>query len=464
MMAQADNQTPEAGTPDGGMPDAGTPSPAPCTPVVLQRTLGLWGAVYTGLGAIVGTGVFVSLALAAESSGPALPLVVLLAGLLALCNGLSSAQLAACHPVSGGTYEYGHRFLHPTAGFLAGWCFVCAKSASAATAALGFAGYGLDALRLEGNTNRVAVALVAVVVLTAVVLGGLRRSYGVNLVIVSLALLSLALFVLCGLPAAVAHTDRLWPATEAAAQTGWPAWTGLLHATALVFVAYTGYGRIATLGEEVREPARTIPRAILATLAVTALLYAGVAVAGLGIAGAAGMVEAVAEGGAPLERLARQAGGAAWGPWIARAVALGAVAAMLGVLLNLILGVSRVLLAMGRRGDLPPAVARLNQAGTTPPVAVVLTGLIIAGLACAGSLRLTWSFSAFTVLLYYGMTNLCALALPVEARRFPRAFAWAGLIGCLGLAFFVDWRVWAVGLGVLALGLLWHLLARRLFA
>ena len=105
----------------------------------LQRELGLAGATVTGLGSILGTGVFVSLAIAAGITGPSVILAIVLAAGLALCNALSSAQLAAAHPISGGTYEYGYKYLSPRLGFTAGWLFLCAKTASAATAALGFA-------------------------------------------------------------------------------------------------------------------------------------------------------------------------------------------------------------------------------------------------------------------------------------------------------------------------------------
>jgi APA family basic amino acid/polyamine antiporter len=116
----------------------------PNSPNQLRREVGVVGATMMGLGSIVGTGIFVSMGIAAGSAGPAVVLAIALSALIAVCNGLSSAQLAAAHPVSGGTYEYGYRWLHPSLGFLAGWMFVCAKTASAATAALGFSGYVLD--------------------------------------------------------------------------------------------------------------------------------------------------------------------------------------------------------------------------------------------------------------------------------------------------------------------------------
>ena len=183
-----------------------------------------------------------------------------LAGLVALCNGLSSAQLAANHPVSGGTYEYGHRWLNPSLGFVAGWMFLCAKSASAATAALGFALY----LNPE---NSLPIALAIVWVITAITLLGIQRTNTINTLIVGAVLLSLIAFVVFGAPAISANPQNWQSALDGENLKN------LLPATALMFVAFTGYGRIATLGEEVTEPRRTIPRAIIATLVTTTVIY-----------------------------------------------------------------------------------------------------------------------------------------------------------------------------------------------
>lgn len=423
-------------------------------PQALKRQVGVFGAVMMGLGSIVGTGVFVSLGLGADVAGSGVLLALVFAGALAACNGLSSAQLAAAHPVSGGTYEYGYRYLHPALGFTAGWMFLAAKSASAATAALGFAGYliHLQPQWRDGFASLdVILALGAVAGLTIVVLAGLRRSSAVNIAIVSVTLLSLVAFVVAGLSALAEHAgDRL----DLIASNS----PGLFEATALMFVAYTGYGRIATLGEEITEPKRNIPKAIIVTLVVTVVLYVAVAAVAVAAVGAERFAELTITGFAPLEAIAREMTG---GSTLAIIVFLGAITAMLGVLLNLILGLSRVALAMGRRGDLPAAFGKINRAGTTPTAAVILVAVIIAGLACLGSVKAAWSFSAFTVLIYYGLTNAAALRLPPEARLYPRVFSWIGLLGCLGLAWWVDWRYVLAGVALLAVGLIWHVLAQR---
>ncbi len=411
-----------------------------------------------GLGSILGTGIFVSLGIAAGVAGSAVIVAVALAAVVAALNGLASAQLAASHPVSGGTYEYGYRYLGPTPGFAAGWVFLSAKSASAATAALGLAGYLLAGLGITDRPSRIGVALLAIGALTAVVAAGMQRSMLVNAAIVTVTLLALGGFVLAGARAASAGFDEHLAGIFDLGTQDWPA---LLHATALLFVAYTGYGRIATLGEEIREPGRSIPRAIGLTLVLTLLLYGAVAVVAVGAVGAGGLASATYVAAAPLERIARGFAGRG----MAALVAIGAVTAMLGVLLNLLLGLSRVVLAMARRGDLPHRLARVDSTAASPRRAVVATGIGIAALAATGDLRLTWSFSAFTVLIYYAVTNLAALRLPRDQRPYGAWLPACGLVACFGLAFWIERPIWLAGLAWIAIGLLgraaMHRLARR---
>ena len=402
----------------------------------LQRVVGLPGAILMGLGSIMGAGVFVTLGLGEQIAGPSILLALALAAVVATCNGLSSAQLAANHPVSGGTYEYGHRWLTPSLGFTAGWMFLCAKSASAATAALGFAMYLAPDYVLP-------VSLATVAGLTVITLTGMQRSNAVNAVIVSAVLLTLLAFVAVGAPALRTKGELLQPFFDANRVPE------LFEATALMFVAYTGYGRIATLGEEVREPRRTIPIAIILTLGLSTLLYLGVS--------AVSLAHADGQGFKSLTLLAENMGGTTLGI----ALTAGATLALVSVLLNLLLGLSRVTLAMGRRGDLPEATARVTESTKVPAVATVLVAAVIGGLVCIGDVKLTWSFSAFTVLIYYAVTNLCAIRLLPKERLYPAWISYLGLLSCLSLAFFVEWRVILTGLGLIAFGLVWKAVATR---
>ena len=424
------------------MPGKGAPA--------LERSLGVPSATLLGIGSIFGTGVFVSIGIAAGITGPSVVLAIVIAACVALCNALSSAQLAAAHPVSGGTYEYGYRFLNPVLGLTAGWMFLGAKSASAATAALGAAAYGLQLVGADERGWRVALAFFSVLALTWLTSRGLKRSVAANAVIVGFTVLTLMVFVAAAFVKFDAEAAaRLRPALPESPRA-------LFHAAAIMFVAYAGYGRVATLGEEVRDPARTIPRAILATLALSAAVYLLVAVAAVGTVGAPGLSGALGNAATPLELAARALPFA----WLGPVVALGAITAMVGVLLNLILGLSRVALAMGRRHDLPTVFSVVGQGGT-PLAATWGVGGLIAGLTLLGDVRTTWSFSALTVLVYYSITNLSALRLTGEQRLYPRFVSAAGLMGCLSLAAFVPLQTIGVGAAFLAAGLLWHFMSPR---
>jgi APA family basic amino acid/polyamine antiporter len=431
-------------------------SKIPETTARLQHQLGILGATMMGLGSIVGTGVFVSIGIAAGIVGPAVILAVALASIVAVCNGLSSAQLAASHAVSGGTYEYGYKYLNSWWGFTAGWMFMLAKSASAATAALGASGYLLNALGIS-SVYLIPIALATVVIFTLIVLGGIQRSNVVNVIIVSVTLCTLTFFILAGLP--LMSRVNLIPFFAIGPNES-SSLAALFHASALMFVAFTGYGRIATLSEEVHEPRCTIPKAIILTLIVTMVLYVAVAIVGVGSVGS-GLLSGAAHGNlgaqaAPLAEAARQFSF----PHSSQILAIGAITAMLGVLLNLILGLSRVLLAMGRRRDMPSLFAHLNPSKTTPTYAVIMMGLAIAGLVLIGNVKTTWSFSAFSVLIYYALTNLAALRIPKHERLYPAWIAGLGLMFCLFLAFWVERQTWLIGLVLIIAGLIWHRLAK----
>ncbi|MEX2651539.1 MAG: APC family permease [Acidimicrobiia bacterium] len=393
----------------------------------LKRELGLGGAIITGLGSILGTGAFVSIALASGQWGDAVLVAIPVAGLVAMFSGLSTAYLAGRFPVAGGTYEYAYETLGPTFGFTAGWLFLLAKTASAASAGLGIAEY-------LGSGDSRALAVGATVAVTVLVISGLRRTTAVNLVLVTVTVTALVVFAGAGIAGFSGLAMGLGERTRSVAASIFPT-------VAFLFVAYTGYGRVATLGEEVKEPARTIPRAVIVTLVIAGALYLGVELGGRAMGGPNWGSLLPLEAFTPARLLDH--------PYRA-IVTVGAVTAMVGVLLNLVLGLSRVWLAMGRRGDMPSRLARLDGS-SQPLTAVLVSGITIILVCLIGDIRVAWSFSAFTVLLYYGITNLAAIR--VDRRR---GTAWAGLASCLLLSFFVTIQVWLVGAGLLLLGLIWH--------
>lgn len=403
------------------------------TEMGLRRELGLLDAVGVGFGAIVGAGIFVVTGVAAGIAGPAFLAGLLVAAVAATCNALSSAQLAAEYPQAGGTYEYGYRVLNPWAGFAAGWMFLASKISAAGTVALGLAAY-LDAL-VPGLHPRV-VAVGAVIAFTLLNYFGVRRSSRANLAIVAVSLGALLIFVITG--ASAFRLENLRPFAPAG-------WRGTMQSAAILFFAYTGYARIATLAEEVREPRRTIPRAIVLTIGGAVLLYLAVATVAVGAVGAGRMAATPA----PL----RQAALALPYPWVALVVTVGGVTAMLGVILSQLLGLSRMAFAMARRGDLPRGLAHVHPRYGVPGRAVLVIGAVAAVVAATGTLRGVASAASFTILVYYGIANLAALCMPRKAKLYPDAVAVVGLTGCAVLALSLAPGVIAIGLAVLAAGL-----------
>jgi len=417
----------------------------------LRRDIRTPGAILMGLGSIVGTGIFVSIAIATQISGNGIIIAIVIAAILATFNGLSSAQLAAAHPVSGGTYEYGNRFLGSYFGFTAGWMFLIAKSASAATAVLGCASYLFYLFEVEVSTSTLVLTGIGILLMmTILVSGGISRSNLANKIIVTITLLGLAALVTAGFILKGAPVDPILNMFEGSDIKS------ILYASALMFVAYTGYGRIATLGEEVAEPKVTIPRAIILAMVVIVILYLTVSLTALNIMGSEAFGLTVEGEAAPLMKVAQ----ALSIPYIGPIVSFAAVTAMLGVLLNLILGLSRVMLSMGRRKDLPGVLAHINPKSQSPVPAVLTTGVVIGLLVLSGDVVFTWSFSAFTVLIYYSITNLSALFLPEEDRLYPRIIPALGLFGCLFLAFWIELFFIAMGIGMILIGLVWHRVAK----
>lgn len=453
-----------------------------------------------GLGSIVGTGIFVSIAIGTDVAGSSVLIAIVLAAFLALFNGISSAQLAAAHPVSGGTYEYGYHFLNHWFGFTAGWTFLVAKSASAATAILGTASYSFHMAGISpGPVAHLAAGYVLLLAVTLLVRGGIRRSDIANRLIVFITLLGLLLFAAVawftqGLPTApfgdairqisggvfgmdafsggasgIGAVDTSATGTGSTGSlssaqnelnTGSPfeRSSSLFYATALMFVAYTGYGRIATLGEEVKSPHKTIPRAIVTTMIVVVLLYLAITATVIHLMGADAFASTLQGEAAPLV-LASEV---LQLPWIRWAVSIAAVTAMTGVLLNLLLGLSRVLLSMARRNDMPSQFRIIQSSSGSPTHAVWGSFAIIAVLLSTGSVQFTWSFSAVTVLIYYAITNLAALQLRGDARRFPVWISVAGLAGCLFLTLWIEAAIWLPAAAIILAGWIWHAIAIRI--
>ena len=405
------------------------PTPADGAPE-LRRRLGVADAVTIGLGAMVGAGIFAALAPAARAAGTGLLLGLAVAAVVAYCNATSSARLAARYPASGGTYVYGRERLGDFWGHLAGWAFVVGKTASCAAMALTVGSYVWP-----GQAHAVAVA--AVVATTAVNYAGVQKSAWVTRWIVAVVLAVLAAVVVAALTSGEADAARLAIGNDATAG-------GVLQAAGLLFFAFAGYARIATLGEEVRDPARTIPRAVPIALGITLAVYALVSVAVLAVLGPGGLGGATA----PLADAVRAAGAS----WLVPIVRAGAAVAALGSLLALILGVSRTTLAMARDRHLPHALAAVHPRFGVPHRAELAVGAVVVVLAATVDVRGAIGFSSFGVLAYYAVANACAWTLTSGEGRPPRAVPVLGLAGCLVLAFALPASSVITGAAVLAAG------------
>ncbi|MDR7304620.1 APC family permease [Haloactinomyces albus] len=397
----------------------------------LARRLGVFDAVVLGLGSMLGAGVFAAFGPAAAAAGSGLLLALGLAAVVAYCNAMASAQLAACYPESGGTYVYANRRLGPVWGFLAGWGFVVGKTASCAAMALTLGAYAWPA-------HPVPIAVAAVVVLTGVNYLGVGRTARVTRVLVALTLLALAGVIAAGLGGGAADPAHL--------TTWFPhGFLGITQAAALLFFAFAGYARIATLGEEVREPARTIPRAIPLALGLVVVIYALVGLAALLAVGP----RTLAGSTAPLAAAVR-AGGL---DGLAMLVRIGGAVASAGVLLSLMAGIGRTSLAMARDAELPTWLAAIHPRYQVPHRAELLLGTVVLVIVLIADLRGVIGFSSFAVLGYYALANASAFTLPGSQRHWLRPLTVLGFAGCLLLAATLPLPSVLVGTAVLLTGL-----------
>jgi basic amino acid/polyamine antiporter, APA family len=432
-----------------------TPSTAG-SPAALQRRLGLPGAIAIGIGSMVGAGVYTSLGLAASTAGSLVVLALVLAGVTAWVNATAMAQLSAVHPTSGGAYVFGRRQLDDWAGFVAGWGFVTGKSASIAAMAYTFALYLVPTTAGTADWTARWVAIAAVVAVTGVNLAGITRTVQATVAIVVPVLLVLMAVIVAGFAGVAAG-----PSVPGAAPDGGPAGAvaaptplGVLQGAGLLFFAFAGYARVATMGEEVRSPRRTIPRAVFGALAFTLVLYLLLALSLQRVLGA---------GLGQTDTAVRDAVEVMFGPdWVWLAV-VSAALACLGSMLNLVAGISRTGLAMAREGDLPRPLARISARTSVPWVAQLTAAVVVIVLLLSTDVLTVVGFSSFGVLVYYAVANLSAVTLTERVVPGPRWLNLAGAAACLLLAFTLPWSSVLVMLVVFAVGLAGRavVLARR---
>jgi len=406
----------------------------------LARRLTATDATVIGLGSMIGAGVFAAVAPAAQAAGGWLLAGLVIAAGVAWCNAAASAQLAAVYPVAGGTYTYARERLGPWWGFSAGWSFLVGKTASCAAMALVFAAY----VAPQGWEKPVAV--LAIVALSAINLVGVTRT--------ALAAKLMVTFVIVVLVGVLIVVGTAQPATDDLgllfAETS-P--YGILQSAGILFFAFAGYARIATLGEEVKDPARSIPRAIMTALLLTAVLYSLLAAAMLAVLG----TDVLAASTAPIADLLVAVG---WGR-ASGVVSFAAAIASLGALLALMAGIGRTTLAMARVSDLPSWFGAISPRFSVPYRAELVLSAVLIGVVLVADLRGAIAFSSFGVLLYYFIANLSAFTQPAEQRRIPRMVNIVGALACLALIVTVPFVGVAVGLLVVALGIPVRLLSNR---
>ncbi|MGG5173239.1 APC family permease [Pseudarthrobacter sp. J1738] len=408
----------------------------------LARRLGTADAVVIGLGSMIGAGVFAAFTPAAAAAGSGLLVGLVVAAFVAFCNATSSAQLAAAYPTSGGTYVYGRERLGPWPGYLAGWGFIIGKTASAAAMAMTFAAYAAPV----GWERPVAIA--AVIGLAAVNYHGVTRTARLTRILVVAVLVALAV----GVAAAWGGSE---PAPPNILGEGLLAhgWYGIMQSAGLLFFAFAGYARIATMGEEVRNPQRTIPRAIGISLLITIIVYAIIAVTLLAALGPEGIA-------ASTTPLADVVSSGAWA-WAAPIVRVGAAVAALGALLALVAGLGRTSLAMAREHDLPHWLAAVHPRYQVPHRAEVILAVVICAVIAVADLRGAIGFSSFGVLVYYLVANIAAFTQPAADRRYPKALQAIGALACVALVATLPPASVLTGVAVFAVGILLRVLRLR---
>jgi len=374
----------------------------------MKRVLGVGGATVVGLGAMLGTGVFAAWTPAAAYAGSALLVALVCAAGVAALNAVSTGALARGLPEAGGAYAYGRAYLGRPAAIVAGYAFVIGKASSAGAAALTIGAYAWP-----GQERLVGLAAVGLAL--ALDLRGIVKSVQVTAVLVAVVLGVLAVFVATAVPGATGA-----PSAAASPESA----ISVLAAAGILFVAFAGYARVTVLGEEVRDPERTIPRAMIVSFAIVIIVYAAVAFIVL-----AALDDGIALSAAPLESIAA----ANASDPIVMAVRVGAVIAAGAVLLSLIAGIGRTLFAMGRGGDAPRALAVVSQRTGVPGRAEFAAALLAGAVVLVGGIGFALALSGATILAYYAVAHLSVLAR-VRARQAGWALGLAsglGLLGCL---------------------------------
>ena len=414
----------------------------------LKRTLNLLDATSVGIGAIIGAGIFVVLGIAIGYAGPSVIISIIIAGIVASFTAFSFAELGSAIPKEGGAYEFAFELISPFAGFLVGCLWLFAQIVAGAAISLGFASYFVA---IFPTFSVKTVAVVAALMLTGLNLVGIKQSATVNNILVIIKIAVLCLFIGFGI-------FQINP--QNFSQFSPNGLYGVLQGAGFIFFAYLGFGRIAALGEEVKNPERNLPLSVLIALIVSIIIYVLTGFTATGLQN----YQILAQSGSPIAEAAKAMGNST----IVAAVSFGALIATASVLLTNLIGLSRVAFAMARNAQLPKSVARVSSRLGTPYVSILAMGALLTILAFALDLKQTVAITSFAILSVHLTVNLSAIRLRKKmpgSRRFRvplyPLIPSLGLFSCAILMFSLPLESWVVAAVVVAITAVLYLLSRR---
>jgi len=408
----------------------------------LKREIGLFDATALGIGAIIGSGIFIVTGIVAGIAGPAMIISVLIAGIIALFSALSVAELSAYLPEEGGTYAFARVLISPFAGFIAGWIWIFSNIFVGAAVSLGFAHYFVTLF--PAVPVKIIAVIICIIFLTINYIG-LKESTLLNNLLVTLKVLILLFFIAFGL-GFFTSSHFIPPAPSGT--------TGILAGAALIFFAYTGFARVTILAEEVKDPEKTIPRSIYLALGISTLLYVLVSLVAVGLIGTPDL----ALSGSPLADAIRVTGS----PTAVMVISLGAMIATASVLLTTIMGISRIVFAMARNNDLPAILSKISPRFSTPHYAIWITGIFMVAAILLADLTLVVAVSTFAMLIFYFIANIAAFRIPSSYRRYPGIVPVIGVVTCAGLVIFLEINSWIIGITGLVMGIAWYAIHQRI--
>ena len=409
-------------------------------PKSLRQNLGLWSAIAINIGAIIGGGIFVVTGIVAGLAGSALVISIIVAASIAFLTALSFTRLSAWQPIEGSGYEYVRQLISPSAGFLSGWMWIIANTFGGAAVSLGFAYIIAEAI--PGVPVKIVAAAMCIAFSTLNFIG-IRQSALINNALVVIKIVILGFFIIFG--ATHVATSNLEPFE--------PFSSGVLFGAYFIFFAFGGFARATIIAEEVKDPKRNVPKAVLLSLVISTLVYVLVGLVAVGLVGAGNLATSYS----PLVFAIGATGSSA----AVRIVSIGGMVATASVLLTSILGVSRMVFSMARRGDLPQALSRINKKFGTPHVSIWVIGLAMTFLVLFFDLTGILVVSTFALLFWYTLVNAAALKLEQKKSVRRKLLPVLGIGTCLALlvaVLFVEPVAWTAGVTCLLIGAILYML------